>query len=136
MKSFLGILFAAWLMSTGVLRSEDSALGKDMKQTAKDTGQLVKETKEEFLKRIEKVGADFDEKIGQLEMRAEGLDAKADASTKKKLHAMRLQRKALDKKLSQLRKSSGAKWDKLKEGVDQAVDDLKKAYEDLKASLN
>jgi len=100
-----------------------------------DPGVFKHESKADFQKRMETLRADLDVRLAAFEKKAASLEKKARKAMDKKIRDLRRDEKILDKKLAKLKDKSGDKWEDLREGIDKAADHLKKAYEDIADSL-
>lgn len=88
------------------------------------------ETKAEYVK---KAHAELDElsaKIDALELKAKEAGSQAREGLDTKLAALKAHRKTAKKDLAKLRHASGKAWISFKAGVDNGINDLKKAYDE------
>jgi len=68
-------------------------------------------------------------KYEDLKGRAAKADDQAKKDLEKRLEQARVKRDAAAKKLDELKEASVDRWEKVKEGVGNALNDLKKAFE-------
>lgn len=88
------------------------------------------ETRAEYVK---KAHAELDElsgKIDALELKTKEAGASAKEGLDKKLAALKAKRKTAKKDFAKLRHASGKAWMSLKAGVDDGINELKKAYDE------
>ncbi len=86
----------------------------------------------------EKMEAQLAELRAHLEvLKAKAKVASADAKIEltKQLEALKPKLEAAQQKLKELQAASGPTWDKLKEGSEKAMADLKKAWESVKSKF-
>jgi len=72
---------------------------------------------------------EFDGKCKQLEGRITKAEGQAKKDLEKKLEEAKVKRDAAAKKLDELKEAGADRWEKVKEGVGSALDDLKKVFE-------
>jgi hypothetical protein len=121
------------------LRAEGTAGGNvkdDVKQTASDVKTFVSGKKADYEKRIKEELDDLDAKIDQLGRKISGLGAEGKKKAQPRLKQLKAKRKIAGKKFAKVRAASEKEWEKFKDGVDDALHDLKNAYEDFKADVN
>ncbi|MCE9567946.1 MAG: hypothetical protein K8U57_38590 [Planctomycetes bacterium] len=105
----------------------------DAKEKIRDavdaTGEAAKAKKDEFVRDFQKGLDVLDMKLQALEQRA--AEAKGDTKTEldEKVKVAKAKRDVAAKKLSELKEASHDRWEKVKDGVGNAFDDLKKAFE-------
>ncbi len=80
-----------------------------------------------FLKRVERALAALDEEIDGLAAKAEKAGKDARIRYDEEIAVLRMKREAVNAKIRRLRDAGGASWGVLKSGVQDAVDDLRKA---------
>ena len=73
--------------------------------------------------------AEFDVKCKELEVRITKAEGQAKKDLEKKLEEAKVKREAAAKKLDEVKESGADRWEKVKEGVGSAFDDLKKVFE-------
>ena len=76
-------------------------------------------------KRLDELNVKFEE----LKDRAAKAEGQAKKELEKKLEEAKMKRDAAAKKLSELKEAGADRWEKVKEGVGSALDDLKKVIE-------
>jgi hypothetical protein len=72
---------------------------------------------------------DLNGKFDKLKSRAAEAEGLAKKDLEKKLDEAKVKRDAAAKKLSELKEASLDRWEKIKEGVGTAFDDLKKIFD-------
>ena len=110
--------------------------GEDVKRQAKDladtTARYVGEKKDEFQARMKARLDSLDEQISELKKKAESGTEQAKSKTKVELARLDRQKGEVGRKLNELEKGSAAAWEKLRSGVEQAVDELEKGIARMK----
>ena len=107
----------------------------DAKQTVNDVKTFAREKKADYEKRIKAELDDLSARIDRLGKKMSGLDAEGKGNARAQLKELKKQRKAAGRKFEKVKAASEKEWEKFKAGVDDAVRDLNKAYEDFKADV-
>ena len=117
------------------LRAQSTS-GEKVKQAVKDAKEDARETKADFEKRVKADLDELDAKIDQLgkKMSAMGEDGRKKAKAEAK--ELKKKRQVAGKKFAKAKAASKKEWERFKVEVDEAVGDLKKAYEDFKKDLS
>jgi len=76
-------------------------------------------------KRLDELNAKYDD----LKARASKADGQAKKDLEKKLEDAKVKRDVVAKKLDELKSASHDRWEKVKDGVENAYEDLKKSVE-------
>jgi predicted nuclease with TOPRIM domain len=87
----------------------------------------------------EKMEAQLNElaaKLEELKGKAAKATADARAEMAKQIEALKPKLEAAQQKLKELQAASGPAWDKLKEGAEKAMADLKKTWESVKSKFH
>jgi len=112
---------------------------EDVKKEAKEaydaTKTYTQEQMQAFREKTETRLAEYKKEIDQLQAKAEKLGDDAKAKAEQQLTALRQKRDEVSEKLKVLSSSSGNAWEKVKSGVDSAMDDLSKAYQKAAAEF-
>ncbi len=140
------ILFLSLLMAFMVfagfqasVRAEEPAkvTSEDVKKQAEQTWSTAKEytlqEKQEYQKRIESQLADLSQRIDELKEKAKTAKQDAVVKLQAQMEALKKQKEVAEQKLSELRSSTSNAWGEVKDGVDKAMDNLKKAYENARS---
>jgi len=100
-----------------------------IKDAEKATAVAAKAKRDEFVRDIQKKLDEFDAKYKALEQRA--VEAKGDAKKDldEKVKVAKAKRDVVAKKLDELKAATHDRWEKTKEGVGSAFDDLKTVFE-------
>jgi regulatory protein YycH of two-component signal transduction system YycFG len=101
----------------------------------RDTGHR-EESKEEYQQKTESQLREFDHHMDDLKARAERGSAQAKTAWEKDEAVLADKREAAQKKLDELKASSGQEWEKVKPDLDAAMDDLHKTYQDAAGRLS
>jgi len=117
---------------TNVSRETDAKVSnakEKIKDAAGATGEAAKALRDDYARAMTKRLAELDAKVDDLKNRA----AKADEQTRKGLQSQledaKVKRDAAMKKLDELKAASVDRWEKIKDGVGNAFDDLKKSFD-------
>ena len=115
--------------STSVADSKMSIAKEKIGEAADATAAAAKAKHDEFVRDMQKKLDELDVKYKALEKRAaeEKGDAKKDLDAKVKV--AKAKRDVAAKKLDELKAASRDRWEKIKDGVEKAFDDLKKVVE-------
>lgn len=146
-KRLLTILLMAVLVAvTGCgekEKSQSTAEGvskKDVKQETKEAYEATKAYTQEqiqaFRQLTETKLGEYDKKIDQLRESAEKLGGDAKVKAEQQLAALRRKRDAVTEKMKELGDSGGSAWDQFKSGVDAAMEDLARAYNNAVAEFS
>ena len=133
-----GLLAIMLLLAIGVLPGcgeKEQSQSKPAAVSKEDVGEKVMEaydvtkayTLEQmkaFREQTETRLDEYKKEIDRLQATAEKLEGDAKAKAQQQLAALRQKRDAVSEKLKDLSSSSGDAWEKLKSGVDAAMDDL------------
>ena len=122
-------------------QSESATVSKeDVKEEVEEAYDATKfytqEQIQAFREATETRLAEYKEKIDQLEAKAENLGEDAKERAEQQLTALREKRDEVSEKLKELGSSSGDAWKQVKSGINAAMEDLSKAYENAVAELS
>ncbi len=115
--------------STPPTNSKMSNAKEKIEGAADATAEAAKAKRDEYAREMSKRLAEFDVKCKELEVRIIKADGQAKKDLEKKLEEAKVKREAAAKKLSELKEAGADRWEKVKEGVGSALDDLKKVFE-------
>jgi DNA anti-recombination protein RmuC len=115
----VSLAFSAALLTLGC--------GTNPSSTAPTESAKVK--RDEYVREMSKRLDEFDAKCKQLEARITKEEGQAKQDLEKKLEQAKVKRDAVAKKIDELKEASGDRWEKVKEGVGNALDDLKKVFD-------
>lgn len=96
---------------------------------ANATAEAAMAKRDEYAREIGKQLDALNVKYEELKGRAAKADAQAKQGLEKKLEEAKVKRDAAAKKLDELKDASADRWEKVKEGVGSAIDDLKKIFD-------
>jgi tRNA U34 5-carboxymethylaminomethyl modifying GTPase MnmE/TrmE len=145
-----GLLVIMLLLALGTLpgcgekekaQSKSATVSKeDVKKEAKEaydaTKAYTQEQMQAFREKTETRLAEYKKEIDQLQAKAEKLGNDAKAKAEQQLTALRQKRDEVSQKLKDLSSSSGNAWEKVKSGVDSAMEDLGNAYKKASAEFS
>lgn len=138
MKGFFQLMVCFAMVVSGIMGSglagEDGKVSSDdvrkQAESAFDTAKkYAEQQKAEYQKKIELELGDLGTRIGQLKERAQNATGETLAQLQSKIAELREKQKDAENKLSQLKSSTEQAWNEMREGLDKAVGELKKAYE-------
>jgi DNA-binding transcriptional MerR regulator len=113
---------------------------EDVKKEAKEAYDATKAYTQEqmhaFREQTETRLAEYKKAIDQLQAKVEKLEGDAKAKAEQQLTALRQKRDEVSEKLKALSSSSGNAWEKLKSGIDAAMEDLGNAYKKAAAEFS
>jgi len=98
------------------------------------TSDALKQQRDDYVKSTEARLAEFDQKFDGLDARAKAMTGTAKADFDDAINQLRDQRKAVSKKLDDLKGVSVQSWLSLKGDVDAAVANLEHSYEQVSAA--
>jgi signal recognition particle GTPase len=115
--------------STPPTNSKMSNAKEKIEGAADATAEAAKEKRDEYTREMSKRLAQFDVKCKELEVRITKVDGQAKKDLEKKLEEAKVKCEAAAKKLDELKETGADRWEKVKEGVGSALDDLKNVFE-------
>ncbi|MBA4190429.1 MAG: hypothetical protein C0467_20775 [Planctomycetaceae bacterium] len=110
-------------------RSKTSDAKEKIGEAVDATADAAKAKKDEFVSNFQKGLDVLDAKLKALELRASEASGDAKKELDEKVKVAKAKRDVAAKKLSELKDASHDRWEKVKEGAGNAIDDLKKAFE-------
>jgi hypothetical protein len=109
---------------------------QEVREALTATKDYLSANKDQFIASTEVKLKQFDAKIAELGVKVQTLQADAKDEGAKAVDALKEQRSKLGEKLEDVKKSSQETWQDAKAGFDTAMNELEKAYENLKAKFN
>ena len=145
-----GLLAIMLLLAIGVLpgcgekeqtESKSATVSKeDVKNKVKEaydtTKAYTREQMQVFREKTETRLAEYKKEIDQLQAKAEKLEGDAKAKAEQQLTVLRQKRDEVSEKMKDLSSSSGNAWEKVKSGIDAAMEDLGDAYKKAAAEFS
>jgi DNA anti-recombination protein RmuC len=95
----------------------------------KATIEAAKAKQDDYVREMNKHLKELDAKYDELKGRAAKADEQGKKDLQKKLDQAKVKRDVATKRLDELRNASHDRWEKIKDGVGNAFDDLKKAFD-------
>ena len=89
----------------------------------------------EYQEKMEAQLKDLTAKLEELKGKAAKAGADAKAEMNKQLEALKPKLDAAQQKMKELRAAGGETWEKVKEGSEKAMADLKKTWESIKSKF-
>jgi TolA-binding protein len=126
----LVIIIGAWLV-LGLGFGSSFSLAGETKEAA--PAALSQQQKEEYQKKIETRLRDLNQELKEWKDKAEKMEKKARAEMDEQLSKLSKKEEEASKKFKDLRSRTGKAWEDLKVGVDSAVDDLGKAFDQMRS---
>ena len=127
MKVFYTLLLAILLILPACNRDERVRAGGE-------TTEQMKDQRDQYIRSIEAKLDEFDQKFDGLDARAAALSEPARAGFKNAVDSLRDQRRAVTRKLDDLRKVSLDSWQTLRGDVDNALAELENSYQKVSAA--
>jgi hypothetical protein len=107
---------------------------EDVKKQAAETMEKAKayaeQQRQEYTKQIQATLDDLSKKIDQLKEQAKTAKGEAQTKIEAGIADLKVKQDQAKQKLQEVGSSTGAAWEQVKAGVDKAVADLQKAYND------
>ncbi len=130
--SVLILTLSVFLAYTGF--AQQTVTREDLKKQAAETMEKAKayaeQQRQEYSKQIQGTIDDLSKKIDELKGQAKNYTGEAQKKIEAGLADLKVKQEQATKKLQEVGSSSGSAWEKLKAGLDKAVSDLQKAYND------
>jgi predicted nucleic acid-binding Zn-ribbon protein len=104
-------------------------LRKQAVGTLETAKKFTEQQKGEYQKKIESELTDLGKRIGELKERAETAKSESLAALQVKIADLRERQKTAENKLGELKSATAQAWTEIKDGLDRAVTDLRKSYE-------
>ena len=102
---------------------------KKIGDAADATVEAAKAKRDDYAREMHKRLDELDMKYDELKARVAKADEQGKKGLQKKLDEAKVKRDAAAKKLDELKEASHDRWEKIKDGVGHAFDDLKKAFD-------
>ncbi len=132
--TLFAVVLSAWIPVGCSQQSDTGVTSKDVRKEAKEaletTAAYTQQQMEEFQKQVQAELAKYDERIDELQAKAAMLKEEVKAKFDEQIKNLREKRQVVQSKLEQLQASSGKAWEDLKTGMDAAMEDLEKSYQD------
>jgi hypothetical protein len=96
---------------------------------AEATTEAAKAKRDEYADEMSKRLDELNVKFEELKGRAAEAEGQAKGELEKKLGEAKIKRGKAAEKLNELKEASGDRWEKVKDGVGKALDDLKQSFE-------
>jgi len=130
----ISFAIACILMANLTFAQQTDVTKQDVKQEAASTMEKAKayaeQQKQEYSKQVQTNLDDLSKKIDQLKEQARNYKGEASTKIEVGMADMKTKQDQAKQKLQEIGSSSGAAWDDMKAGLDKAVTDLHKAYND------
>jgi hypothetical protein len=127
------LVFCLSCASGGPAVAQDKVSGEQVKQQAEAAFDTAKnytvQQKDEFQKKMEVELQDLSKRFDELKKQAVTTKGEALAALQAKMVELKGRQKEAGQKLEELKSSSAKAWEDARTKVEQAVDDLKKAYD-------
>ncbi len=108
---------------------------QETKEAYEATKAYTQEQIQSFRQAMDTKLGEYDEKIDQMQESVEKLGGDAKMEAEQRLAALRRKRDAVSEKMKELGASGESAWDQLKSGVDAAMEDFARAYENAVAEF-
>jgi hypothetical protein len=134
--AMIGLLF--FVSSCGE-STETGVTSEDVKKESKEAYQTAveysKQQKEEIVRQMQVKLDEYKQNIEKLKIKTELMGQGLKADFNHRLDELQAKQEAAQEKLSELKSSSGKAWDEVKEGLNQAMLDLERAYVDARSQF-
>ena len=140
MKRFLVLLVCMGVMVlAGCGGKEEPAETKKpvtMEGVKKETGEATqtaeaytRQQMDEYRQRVQAKLEDFDKKLDEMRAKTEKMKKEARAEMEQQMTELRKKREEAAKELEKMQSESGKAWEDIKTGLDSALDEMDKAYQ-------
>jgi Skp family chaperone for outer membrane proteins len=102
---------------------------KKISDAADATAEAAKAKRDDYAREMQKRLDELNVKYEELKGRAAKADDQARKDLEKRLEEAKVKRDAAASKLDELKEAGADRWEKVKEGVGNALDDLKKVFD-------
>lgn len=147
MKKITLLIFLAVSLSSAACSNQNQLLQEPTKTSAEDVRREAKEAfetaanytqeqKQKYRKEIQTQLDEFDNQLDELRPLAESARESAKISLNKQIEMLKQKREVAEQRLEKLTSSKDERWVKVKGGLDNAMADLQKSYEDAIAELD
>jgi hypothetical protein len=130
----ISIAIACIWMANLTYAQQTDVTKQDVKQEAASTVEKAKayaeQQKQEYSKQVQTTLDDFSKKMDQLKEQAKNYKGEASTKIEAGIADLKTKQDQAKQKLQEVGSSTGAAWDDMKAGLDKAVADLQKAYND------
>ena len=126
----VGIMIGAWLI-LGLGLGTSFSLAGEAKGTAPAAS--VQQQKEEYQKKIETKLKEMNQELKEWKDKAKTMEKKAKVEMDEQLKTLSKKEQEVSKKVKDLRSKTGKAWEDLKTGVDSAMEDLGKAFDQVRS---
>jgi hypothetical protein len=140
MKTLMLLLMASLVSCLNSFTLERAAFADDVsaeqvKKQAEETLDTAKkftmQQKEEFQKKMEAELKDLSKLLDEYKQKAEAKKGEALTALQGKMEELKVRQKDAEERVNELKSSTSRAWDETKDKTEQAVGELKKAYEAL-----
>lgn len=108
---------------------------RDTKEAIEATKQYTIQQKESFQKAMQAELIDMQAKIAELQKKTNAASVEARTEMQQAIQELERKKDEARKKLDKVNESTSSAWDKLKDGMNAAVADLKKSYKETLSKL-
>jgi TolA-binding protein len=115
--------------STPATNSKVSIAKEKIGEAVDATIAAAKEKRDEYAREMNKQMDELNVKYEELRVRAAKAEGQVKTDLEKKLEEAKVKRDVASKKLDELKQAGADRWEKVKEGVGNALNDLKKVFE-------
>jgi hypothetical protein len=126
--SFLAVMFLPGLAKNVRAQGEEGKTAVGGKSGEPSTKATFSDDKKEFLRKAKERLAELDKKIEELEAEAKKAGSNVKAEAKKGLKDLKEKRAALKKEIRKLEAKGKSNWEKAKQKIQDAGDELEEAY--------
>lgn len=108
---------------------------RDTKEAVESTKQYTREQKERFLQTVHAELGDLQIKITELQKKTSVASAEARAELQKAIQDLEHRKNEARKRFDEMNASTSSAWSKMKDGLNESLEDLKKSYRETLSKL-
>ncbi len=108
---------------------------RDTKEAVESTKQYTLEQKESFLQAVHAELGDLQIKITELQKKTSVASAEARAELQKAIQDLEQRKNEARKRFDEMNASTTSAWSKMKDGLNESLEDLKKSYRETLSKL-
>jgi TolA-binding protein len=126
----VGILTGAWIALALALGTPFSLAGEAKESATAPSGQ---QQKEDYQKKMETKLKELNQELKEWKDKAQKMEKNARAEMDEQIAKLNKKEEEASKKLQDLKSKTGRAWEDFKGGVDSAVEDLSKAFDQMRS---
>ncbi|MFZ1501712.1 MAG: hypothetical protein WAS50_01055 [Nitrospira sp.] len=108
---------------------------RDTKEAVESTKQYTREQKDSFLQAVQAELGDLQIKMTELQKKTSVASAEARTELQKAIQDLEHRKNEARKRFDELNASTSSAWSKMKDGLNESLEDLKKSYRETLSKL-